>query len=191
MRASRPVRYAPTWTPARSCTWSAFSGTPATPTAGTPGPSTCWTSSWTACAAGQAPARDRRRLAPGLRGSATPAEDHDGGCVSQAPDRAEPVIRAAAVPAGDLDQPAHDHGSDHHQPGDGRRPQVDLGEALVPAVTPKAADRLAAAGQQDEQAEAGHESELSQALAGVAAQSARREYHDAEGDAEWRHEPPR
>ena len=48
--------------------------------------------------------------------------------------RGEPVLRTAAMPSGDLNQPGRHQDGDQHQPRHHGRPQVHPGQALVPAV---------------------------------------------------------
>src|SRR5262249_23471748 len=56
-------------------------------------------------------------------------------------DRAEPAVRAAVVPACDLDDERDDERADHREARDRGGVDVDLPEALVTAVTAQPSDR--------------------------------------------------
>ena len=67
------------------------------------------------------------------------------------------------------------------QAGDSGRPEVDLRELLVPAVTPQAANRLAAARQRDEQPKAGHDDKPDKADCQLPAHPAHEDHDAPEG----------
>src|SRR3954463_8314171 len=85
----------------------------------------------------------------------------------------------------------NDDRGDHHEAGECGCVDVDHPEALGAAVAAQAADRLAAAAEQDQRPERRQDPERDEAGTGIAADPPRREHHEPERDGEEREEPLR
>ena len=78
------------------------------------------------------------------------AQDDDGDEVGEAAHRAEPRVRLAVLALRRLDEEADDDRGDHGKSGDRGSCEVDLPDPLVPAVAAEAANRLAAAAEEND-----------------------------------------
>src|SRR5262249_61409128 len=92
----------------------------------------------------ESPARPRcscaRANTTSARASLPAHPEHDHGDeVGEPTDRAEPAVGVAVVTARELDDEGDDDRDDHNEPGDRRRVDVDLAEALVAPVAAQAA----------------------------------------------------
>src|SRR5262245_16413517 len=121
--------------------------------------------------------------------SAADSEHHHREQVRQPGDGAEPGERLSAVAASNLNHKRDDDRGDHHNTGECRCVDVDLTEPLVAAVATKTADGLAAATEQEEGTETGHNAQRDDPALEVATDPHCDEHHRAEHDGKGRQIP--